>query len=124
MQTMSEYIPQKTISCKAVNPPWPCWLAAELHKLIRKKHQMFKKWKSTKQLDIYSITLGEKEKKTTTTTTTTTTFCRCRPYSFKEVKILQNQMSLKDHLESEFSLDELSCMRRQPKMWTCSRLCE
>ena len=48
---MSECIPQKTIGCKAVNPPW---LTAELRKLIRKKHQMFKKWKSTKRLDIYS----------------------------------------------------------------------
>ena len=52
MQTMSECIPQKTISCKAVNGP--PWLTAELRKLIRKKHQMFKNWKSTKRLDIYS----------------------------------------------------------------------
>ena len=48
---MSECIPQKSISCKTVNPPW---LTAELRKLI-KKHQVFKKLKYTmKRLDIYS----------------------------------------------------------------------
>ena len=52
MQIMSECIPRKTISCKAVTPR----LKAELLKLKGEKHKMFETWEIHESVEyLYNV---------------------------------------------------------------------
>ena len=51
MNVIDQYVPKKSVKCKAKDPPW---LNSELHKMCRKKHMLFRKWKKSKNDDIHS----------------------------------------------------------------------